>query len=98
MTASPSPPLEPPRRPSRFGLGVRTEIAADPRRVPRGVGCRAQCLLEIRPDIGVAAGIGAYIGLSSLARPSVIRRAVPLRQAIADADQLVEQNKEWVKN
>ena len=46
---------------------------------------------------GLAAGIGAYIGLSKTARPSVLRHAVPLRKAIADADQIVEQNKDWVK-
>ncbi len=29
---------------------------------------------------------------------SVLRHAVPLRKALADAEQLVEQNKDWVKN
>ena len=46
----------------------------------------------------MASGIGAYIGLAKLARPGVLRHAVPLRKAIADAEQLVEQNKDWVKN
>ena len=47
---------------------------------------------------GLAAGIGAYIGLAKMARPGVVQHAVPLRKAIAEADQLVEQNKDWVKN
>src|SRR5439155_11950432 len=40
----------------------------------------------------------ARIGLGSMARPQVLRHAVPLRQALADAEQLVEQNKDWTKN
>ncbi len=47
--------------------------------------------------VGLAAGIGAYIGLSKMARPGVVAHAMPLRKSIADADQLVEQNKDWVK-
>jgi hypothetical protein len=45
----------------------------------------------------VAGAIGARIGLVALARPGVARHAVPLRGALAQAEQVVEQNKEWVK-
>jgi DNA segregation ATPase FtsK/SpoIIIE, S-DNA-T family len=47
---------------------------------------------------GVAAGIGSYIGLAKIAKPNVARHASTLRQAIADAEQLIERDKEWVKN
>ena len=33
-----------------------------------------------------------------MARPQVLRHAVPLRKLLADAEQLVEQNKDWIKN
>jgi DNA segregation ATPase FtsK/SpoIIIE, S-DNA-T family len=46
---------------------------------------------------GVGAGVGAYIGLAKMGRPAVVKHAVPLKAAIAEADQLVEQNKDWVK-
>jgi S-DNA-T family DNA segregation ATPase FtsK/SpoIIIE len=46
----------------------------------------------------IAAGVGAYLGLSSIARPAVARHSVPLKTALADADQLLEQNKDWIKN
>jgi energy-coupling factor transporter ATP-binding protein EcfA2 len=46
---------------------------------------------------GLGAGISAYIALSKKARPGVVSHVVPLRQAMAEADQLVEQNKDWVK-
>ncbi len=46
----------------------------------------------------LAAGIGSYIGLAKVARPSVARHAGALRQAIADSEHLIEQNKDWVKN
>jgi len=59
------------------------------------IGWTAAAILGV--VVGVAAGIGAYIGLSKLARPSVVGHAVLLRQAIADCDQLVEQNKDWIK-
>ena len=45
----------------------------------------------------LAAGIGARIGLNSLARPAVARHAVPLKKALAEAEQLVEREKDWVK-
>jgi DNA segregation ATPase FtsK/SpoIIIE, S-DNA-T family len=45
----------------------------------------------------VASGIGAYLGLSSMARPNVARHAAPLRGALAEAEQLLEQNKDWIK-
>jgi DNA segregation ATPase FtsK/SpoIIIE, S-DNA-T family len=47
--------------------------------------------------VSLAAGIGAYIALSKMARPSIVHHAAPMRKAIADADQLVEQSKDWVK-
>ncbi len=47
--------------------------------------------------VGVGAGIGAYIALSKTARPQVVEHAVLLRNAIFEGDQLIEQNKEWVK-
>ena len=46
---------------------------------------------------GLGAGIAAYIGLAKIARPAVVKHAVPLKAAITEADQLVEQNKDWVK-
>ena len=46
----------------------------------------------------VAGVIGGWLGLGSMARPQVLRHAVPLRKPLADAEQVVEQNKEWVKN
>ena len=46
---------------------------------------------------GLGAGIGAYIALAKMARPAVLKHAVPLKAAITEADQLVEQNKDWVK-
>ncbi len=48
--------------------------------------------------VAVAAGIGARIGLLSLARPAVARHAVPLRQALSEARELLEQKKDWIKN
>jgi hypothetical protein len=45
-----------------------------------------------------ALGVGARFGLGTLAHPQIIRHAVPLRKALSDAAQLVEQNKDWVKN
>src|SRR5262249_54980015 len=47
--------------------------------------------------VAVALGVGAYLGLGSMARPQVIRHAVPIRKALADAEQQVEQHKDWVK-
>ncbi|HLH27900.1 MAG TPA: hypothetical protein VKW77_03230, partial [Acidimicrobiales bacterium] len=47
--------------------------------------------------VAVAGTIGAWLGLSSMARPQVQRHAVPLRKLLADSEQEVEQNKEWVK-
>ena len=41
---------------------------------------------------------GAYLGLSSTARPAVAKHSVPLKTALADAEQLLEQNKDWIKN
>jgi len=46
----------------------------------------------------VAAAVGARFGLIALARPSVSGHAVPLRTALSDAEHLVEQNKDWIKN
>ena len=46
----------------------------------------------------LASGVGAYLGFSSMARPSVAKHAAPLRQALADAEQLVEHEKDWIKN
>ncbi len=48
--------------------------------------------------ITVAGTIGAYLGLSSMARPQVLRHAVPLRKLLEDAAAEVEQNKDWIKN
>jgi len=48
--------------------------------------------------VAVAAAVGARFGLVALARPTVARHAVPLRLALSDAEQLVEQNKDWIKN
>ncbi len=48
--------------------------------------------------VAVAGTVGAWLGLSSMARPQVQGHAVPLRKLLADAEQEVEQNKEWVKN
>ena len=47
----------------------------------------------------VASGVGAYLGLSSMARPSVAQ-AQPCRcgKRLADAEQLVEKEKDWIKN
>ena len=47
--------------------------------------------------IAVAAGIGSYIGLAKLARPHVARHYFPLRDALANSEQLLEQTKTWVK-
>ncbi len=47
--------------------------------------------------VAIAGTIGAWLGLSSMARPQVLRHAVPLRKFLADAEQEVEQNKDWVK-
>jgi DNA segregation ATPase FtsK/SpoIIIE, S-DNA-T family len=60
-----------------------------------GVGWTAAAIVGV--VAGLAAGIGAYIGLSKMARPSVVRHAVPLKQSIVESEQLVEQNKDWVK-
>ena len=46
----------------------------------------------------IGAGIGGYLGLASMARPHVKRHAIPLQKTLADAEQIVEQNKDWVKN
>ena len=48
--------------------------------------------------VAVASGVGAYLGLSSMARPSVAKHSVPLRRDLADAEQLVEREKDWIKN
>jgi hypothetical protein len=48
--------------------------------------------------VAIAAAIGARIGLGTLARPQVVRHAVPLRKELDDAEQLVEQNKDWIKH
>jgi DNA segregation ATPase FtsK/SpoIIIE, S-DNA-T family len=48
--------------------------------------------------VAVAAGIGGYLGLAKLARPSVGRHAAALRQALAEGEALVEQSKDWAKN
>ncbi len=48
--------------------------------------------------VAVASAIGAWIGLAKIAKPRVLRHAAPLRKGLTDAEQLVEQNKEWVKN
>src|SRR5207248_2493673 len=37
--------------------------------------------------VALGAGIGAYVGLGSMARPQVIRHAVPIRKALDDAEQ-----------
>jgi hypothetical protein len=47
--------------------------------------------------VAIGAGVGAYVGLKSLAKPHVLRCAVPLRKELAAAGELVEQDKEWVK-
>src|SRR5262249_19774583 len=47
--------------------------------------------------VAVAGTIGAWLGLSSVARPQVQGHSVPLRKLLADAEQEAEQNKEWVK-
>jgi DNA segregation ATPase FtsK/SpoIIIE, S-DNA-T family len=46
----------------------------------------------------VASGVGAYLALSSMARPAVAKHSVPLKRALTEADQLIEQNKDWIKN
>ena len=46
----------------------------------------------------VVAGIGARIGLVAIARPAVAGHAAALRKALADGEQLLESNKDWVKN
>jgi hypothetical protein len=60
-----------------------------------GVGWTAAAI--VGGVVGLGSGIGAYIGLSKSARPAVVRHAVPLKMAVAEADKLVEQNKDWVK-
>ena len=45
----------------------------------------------------IGAGVGSYLGLTSVAKPHVQRHAVPLRKLLDDAEQLVEQNTDWVK-
>ncbi len=45
----------------------------------------------------IGAGVGAYLGLASMAKPRVQRHAVPLRKSLEEAEQLVEQNQDWVK-
>ena len=47
--------------------------------------------------VAIAGTVGAWLGLSSMAKPQVLRHAVPLRKLLADAEQEVEQNKDWVK-
>ena len=47
--------------------------------------------------VAIAGTVGGWLGLSSMAKPQVLRHAVPLRKLLADAEQEVEQNKEWVK-
>jgi DNA segregation ATPase FtsK/SpoIIIE, S-DNA-T family len=47
--------------------------------------------------IAVAAGIGSYISLAKLARPHVARHYFPLRDALANSEQLLDQTKTWVK-
>jgi hypothetical protein len=46
----------------------------------------------------IAAAIGARMTLVGMAGPSVAKHAVPLKNAIADAAKLVEDNKDWIKN
>ncbi len=48
--------------------------------------------------VAIGTGIGSYLGLASMAGPKVKRHAVPLRKTLEDAEQLVEQNKDWIKN
>ncbi|MGP0068848.1 MAG: hypothetical protein ACLQGP_35270 [Isosphaeraceae bacterium] len=48
--------------------------------------------------VAIGSGVGAYLGLASKARVGVKHHAVPLRKALEDAEQLVEQNKDWIKN
>ncbi len=47
--------------------------------------------------LAVAGTVGAWLGLSAMAKPQVQRHAVPLRKLLEDAEHEVEQNKEWVK-
>jgi hypothetical protein len=46
----------------------------------------------------LVAGIAARIGLVAMGRSAVASRAATLRKAVSDAEELVEKNKEWVKN
>ena len=47
--------------------------------------------------VAVAIAVGGFIGLGTMARPRVLRHAVPLKKLLADATQLAEQEKDWVK-
>jgi len=46
----------------------------------------------------IAAAIGARFGLVAMARPSVAGHAASLRNALAEAEELLENNKDWIKN
>ncbi len=46
----------------------------------------------------VASGVGGFIGLSSMAKPRVLKHAVPLRKTVQQAEFLLEENKDWIKN
>jgi hypothetical protein len=47
--------------------------------------------------VAVVAAVGARLGLLAVARPGVARHAQPLRTALSDAQQHLEQNKDWIK-
>jgi DNA segregation ATPase FtsK/SpoIIIE, S-DNA-T family len=47
--------------------------------------------------LALASGIGAYLGLSSMAKPHVARHAAPLKLALSESEKLVEQDKDWIK-
>ncbi len=45
----------------------------------------------------IAAGVGGWIGLSGVARPRVLKHAIPLRRILGEADALLEEHKDWIK-
>ena len=47
--------------------------------------------------LALASGIGAYLGLSSMAKPHVAKHAAPLKLALSESEKLVEQEKDWIK-
>jgi hypothetical protein len=47
--------------------------------------------------VGLAAAIGAWIALAGKAKPAVAAKANPLRQALVDAEHLLEKDKDWIK-